>query len=109
MNKNDFTFYEKHGKIFSMGFEFNNMLKTNNLPAMIGGGSNSKMDNIGVPISLALLNTEPRTSDIKQVGGSVIDNNLFNKLLHLAEQRKSTNSKTKKNFKKRRNKTRKNR
>lgn len=108
MNKNDFTFYEKNGKIFSMGLEFNNMLKSNNLPAMIGGGSNNKMNSIGLPISLALLNTEHRTSDFKQFGGNVIDNNLYNKLLHLSEKRNSTNSKTKKYFKKRRNRTRKN-
>ena len=45
--------------------------------------------------------------EMKQYGGGVIDNSLYNKLLHLAEQRKTTNSNTRKLRSKRRNKTRK--
>ena len=45
--------------------------------------------------------------EMKQYGGGVIDNSLYNKLLHLAEQRSSTKSTTKKLYSKRRNKTRK--
>ena len=107
MNKSDFTMYEKHGKIYSMGFEFDNMLKQKNLPAMVGGGKNNKTNNFSVPVGIALLNTKSFVPQIKQYTGGSIDNNLYNKLLHLAEQRKTTNSKTKKHKKKRRNKTRK--
>ena len=45
--------------------------------------------------------------EMKQYGCGVIDNSLYNKLLHLAEQRKTTNSTTRKFKVKRRNKTRK--
>lgn len=107
MNKSDFTVYEKKGKIYSMGFEFNNMLKQNNLPAMVGGGKNNKTNNLAIPVGLALLNTKSKATELKQHIGGSIDNNLYNKLLLLAEQRKTTNSKTKKHTKKRRNKTRK--
>ena len=108
MNKNDFALYEKKGKIYSMGFEFNNLLTKNGLPAMVGGGHKSNsLNSIGLPIGLLLFNSEGNVSQIKQQSGGVIDNNLYNKLLHLAEQRSSTKSKTKKHIKKRRNKTRK--
>jgi len=106
MNKSDFTMYEKKGKIYSMGFEFNNMLKKNYLPAMVGGGTN-KNSHCSIPVGLALLNTKSLVPKLKQYSGGVVDNNLYNKLLHLSEQRKTTNSKTKKRRKKLRNKTRK--
>ena len=38
MNKNEFAIYEKNGNIYSIGMKFDNLLRQNNLPAMIGGG-----------------------------------------------------------------------
>ena len=111
MNKNDFTFYEKNGKIFSMGLEFSNMLKSNNLPAMIGGGKGKfHKSDYGIPVGLALLNRQldPNNHPIhRSREGGVIKEELYRKLLHLGEQRKSSKSKTKKNKKKRKKKTRK--
>ena len=46
MEKSDFAIYEKNGEIYSIGIKFNNFLRKNNLPAMIGGG-NSKFKNNG--------------------------------------------------------------
>ena len=108
MKKSDFTIYEKKGKIYSMGFEFNNLLKSKGLPAMIGGGNkNNNFNGIGVPVGLVLMKNKIDKDHIKQYGGGVVDNSLYNKLLHLAEQRKTTNSTTRKFKSKRRNKTRK--
>lgn len=106
MKKGDFTIYEKKGKIYSMGFEFNNLLKKKGFPAMVGGGNNN-LNSIGLPIGLILMKNDINKDDIKQYGGGVIDNSLYNKLLHLAEQRKTGNSQTRKLKSKRKNKTRK--
>ncbi len=108
MKKSDFAIYEKKGKIYSMGFEFDNLLKKKGLPAMVGGGNkNNNLNSIGLPVGIILMKNDIIQNDIKQYAGSVIDNSLYNKLLNLAEQRKSTNSTTRKLKSKRRNKTRK--
>ena len=53
MKKKRFCIYEKKGKIYSMGFEFDNLLKKNGLPAMVGGGNkNNNLNSIGLPIGL---------------------------------------------------------
>ena len=62
---------------------------------------------MGVPVGLVLMKNKIDKDHIKQYGGGVVDNSLYNKLLHLAEQRKTTNSTTRKFKSKRRNKTRK--
>ena len=108
MKKSDFAIYEKKGKIYSMGFEFDNLLKKKGLPAMVGGGNkNNNLNSIGLPVGLILMKNNIDKDKMKQYGGGVIDNSLYNKLLHLAEQRKTTNSTTRKFKSKRRNKTRK--
>jgi len=110
MKKSDFAIYEKKGKIYSMGFEFNNLLKKRGLPAMIGGGNQNKNNNlnsIGLPVGLVLMKNNIDKDNMKQYGGGVVDNSLYNKLLHLAEQRNTTNSTTRKLKRKRKNKTRK--
>jgi hypothetical protein len=109
MNISDFAIYRKKDRIYSMGFEIKNLLKNNGLPAMIGGGNKSSpFSDLGLPVGIALLNNKIKSDySIKQQSGGVIGEDLYNKLLHLSEQRKKTNSKTKKNRKKKRKKTRK--
>ena len=77
---------------------------------MIGGGNKNKNNNLnlmGLPVGLVLMKNNIDIVGMKQYGSGVVDNSLYNKLLHLAEQRKTTNSTTKKFKSKRRNKTRK--
>ena len=99
MEKSDFAIYEKDGNILSMGFEFKNLLTAKGLPAMIGGG-NSKFhkSDYGIPVGLALLNRQldPNNHPIhRSREGGVINEELYRKLLHLGEQRRSSKSKTK--------------
>tara|TARA_B100000902_G_scaffold363127_1_gene382038 strand:+ start:882 stop:1223 length:342 start_codon:yes stop_codon:yes gene_type:complete len=111
MEKNDFALYKKDGKILSMGFQFKNLLTDNGLPAMIGGGKGKfHKSDFGIPVGLALLNKqlEPDKYQFHRVReGGVLKEDLYRKLLHLGEQRKSTKSKTKKKRGKRKKKTRK--
>ena len=83
-----------------MGFEFNNILKKG-YPAMIGGSKNENYTNIkklGLPVGLLLINNKNNNEIVKtkQFDGGFINNNLYNKLLFMAEQRKTTKSKTRK-------------
>ena len=41
---NDFTLYEKNGDIFSLHMKFNNFFRSQNLPAMIGGGKKNHLN-----------------------------------------------------------------
>ena len=114
MNNNDFTIYQKKNKIYSMGFEFNNILKKNGYPAMVGGGYNNytNIKRLAMPVGLFLLNNKNNNAvkKTKQFDGGFIHNDLYNKLLLMGEQRKTTKSKTRKNRKnkkKRKNKTKK--
>ncbi len=111
MDKNDFAIYKKGGDILSMGFKFENLLKDNNFPAMIGGGKSKFHNNdFGIPVGLALLNRRLESNKVenhRRKQGGVIKEELFRKLLHLDEQRKSSNSKSKKRKHKRNKKTRK--
>ena len=112
MNISDFTIYQKKDKIYSMGFEFNNILKKKGYPAMIGGSKNENYTNIkklGLPVGLLLINNKNNNEIVKtkQFDGGFINNNLYNKLLFMAEQRKTTKSKTRKRRRKRKNKTKK--
>ena len=122
MKNNDFTVYEKNGNIYSIGIKFDNYLRKYNLPAMVGGGLNGKnnrthFSSLGLPIGLTLLDNQIDNTTIhgnlhnkvqtKSLEGGVIDNNLYTKLLELADQNTKTKSKTRKKLKKRRRKTRK--
>ena len=122
MEKSDFAIYEKNGEIYSIGIKFNNFLRKNNLPAMIGGG-NSKFKNnkhfssLGLPVGLSLLDRHLDNTQIHQnlhekiqnktLEGGVINNDIYTKLLELVDQNKKAKSKTRKMQKRRRKKTRK--
>ena len=113
MEKHDFAIYKKHGDILSMGFTFDNLFKKQGLPAMVGGGKKDKYhtSSYGIPVGLALLNkqldTDKDSYHIRQFEGGVMKEDLYRKLLQLGEQRKTTNSKTRKHKKRRKKKTRK--
>jgi len=119
MEKNDFTLYKKNGKIYSIGMEFNNLIRNADLPAMIGGGKKNRESHLtalGLPVGLALMDNKIDNSSIHDIHGrnfegGVIKEDIYSKLLKLAEHRKTTNSKTRKRrqkHKKRRRKTRRN-
>ena len=120
MNEQEFTLYEKNGTIFSIGMEFKNFLRDAGLPAMIGGGKKNKKKNHvgshGIPIGLSLLNKQLEDTNLhdihntKVIEGGVVKDDLYNKLLQLAEDRKKANAKTRKNLrggKKKKRRTRK--
>lgn len=112
MEKSDFAIYKKGDDVLSMGYKFENLLKDANLPAMIGGGKGKFHKNqLGIPVGLALLNrqldTESRFEFNRNLQGGVVKEDMYRKLLHLGEQRKKSNAKTKKNRRKRKKKTRK--
>ena len=105
MEKSDFAIYKKGGDVLSMGYKFENLLKDANLPAMIGGGKGKFHKNqLGIPVGLALLNrqldTESRFEFNRNFQGGVVKEDMYRKLLHLGEQRKKRNAKTKKRRKK---------
>lgn len=108
---NDFTLYEKNGDIFSLHMKFNNFFRNQNLPAMIGGGKKNHLNinnGLSVPLGLALLNKQsdiPSYQDIhnrNKEGGTmsrdVLKEDMYQKLLNLADSRnqKKTKRKTKK-------------
>ena len=97
MNKSDFAIYKKGNDIFSMGFKFDNLLMQKNLPAMVGGGTDTiHNSNNGLPVGLALLNKKFGDDNNKtlhrNIEGGVISDELYTKLLNLAD----TNAKKKK-------------
>jgi len=107
---NDFTLYEENGDIFSLHMKFNNFFRNQNLPAMVGGGKNHLNINNGlsVPLGLALLNKQGDTAgyhDIhnrnregRNLDGGVLKEDIYSKLLSLADSRnqKKSNRKTRK-------------
>ena len=116
MNKNEFAIYEKNGDIYSIGMKFDNLLRQNNLPAMIGGGKNNlHSSSLGLPVGLSLIKNQMNNDEDdmpihdlydKTLEGGVINENIYSKLLHLAEQRNITNSKTRKRRRKKKRQTR---
>ena len=114
-NDEDFVLYQKGGDILSIGMKFDNIFRKHNLPAMIGGGNKGKTtSSLGLPIGLTFMNKhydsdddEDFILDNKVMNGGVIKNEIYNKLLMLAENRSSSNKKTRKLKIKRKNKTRK--
>ena len=106
---NDFTLYEENGDIFSLHMKFNNFFRNQNLPAMVGGGNHLNINNgLSVPLGLALLNKQADTAgyhDIhnrnkgsRNLDGGVLKEDIYSKLLSLADSRnqKKSNRKTKK-------------
>ena len=112
LNNEDLKVYKKGSDIYSIGMKFDNFIKESNLPAMIGGGKQKMhMSSLGLPIGLALMNSQmnnPKYHNLhdRSFEGGVLKEEIYSKLLQLAEQRKMTNSKTRKRRKKKRRKTR---
>jgi hypothetical protein len=115
MKADDFVMYKnKGGGIESIGMKFNNLFRDENMPAMIGGGvgSHNKFGNVGIPVGLYMMNRQLKQSSRKNVhsrslDGGVIKNDIYNKLLNMAEQRPKKKGKTRKNRKKKKRKSRK--
>ena len=108
---NDFTLYEKNGDIFSLHMKFNNFFRNQNLPAMVGGGKRNHLNinnGLSVPLGLALLNKQGDTTGYQDIhnrnregrnlDGGVLKEDIYSKLLSLADSRnqKKSNRKTKK-------------
>ena len=104
----DFTLYEKNGDIFSLHMKFNNFFRNQNLPAMIGGGKKNHLNinnGLSVPLGLAMLNKQldiPSYQDIhnrNKEGGTmnngVLKEDMYQKLLNLADSRNQKKSKKK--------------
>lgn len=114
MEKDDFVLYKnKDGGIESIGMKFENSFRDNNVPAMVGGGigSHNKFGNIGIPVGLYMMNRQLKQNNknihSRTLDGGVIKNDIYNKLLNMAEQREKKKGKTRKNRKKGKRKTRK--
>ena len=108
---NDFTLYEENGDIFSLHMKFNNFFRNQNLPAMVGGGKKNHLNinnGLSVPLGLALLNKQGDTAGYQDIhnrnkegrnlDGGVLKEDIYSKLLSLADSRnqKKSNRKTKK-------------
>ena len=108
---NDFTLYEENGDIFSLHMKFNNFFRNQNLPAMVGGGKKNHLNinnGLSVPLGLALLNKQGdtagyhaihnRNKEGRNLDGGVLKEDIYSKLLSLADSRnqKKSNRKTKK-------------
>ena len=114
MDEEDFVIYKnKGGGIESIGMKFENLFRDNNMPAMVGGGigSHNKFGNIGIPVGLYMMNRQLKLPEKKihsrTLDGGVIKEDIYNKLLNMAEQREKKRGKTRKNRKKGKRKTRK--
>ena len=107
---NDFTLYEENGDIFSLHMKFNNFFRNQNLPAMVGGGKRNHLNinnGLSVPLGLALLNKQGDTTGYQDIhnrnregrnlDGGVLKEDIYSKLLSLADSRnqKKSNRKTK--------------
>ena len=108
---NDFTLYEENGDIFGLHMKFNNFFRNQNLPAMVGGGKRNHLNinnGLSVPLGLALLNKQGDTTGYQDIhnrnregrnlDGGVLKEDIYSKLLSLADSRnqKKSNRKTKK-------------
>lgn len=121
---NDFTLYEKNGDIFSLHMKFNNFFRNQNLPAMIGGGKKNHLNinnGLSVPLGLVLLDKQGdksgyqyihnRNREGRNLDGGVLKEDMYSKLLSLADARNkkksSKNTRKKKNKPKKENKPKK--
>ena len=114
MEPEDFVLYKDNaGDILSIGMKFENLFRDNNMPAMVGGGtgSHNKFSDVGIPVGLYMMHnkiSQPKKKiHSRTLDGGVIKDDIYNKLLNMAEQREKKRKKTKKNRKKGRRKTRK--
>ena len=114
MEPEDFVLYkDKAGDIKSIGMKFDNLFRDNNMRAMVGGGigSHNKFSNFGIPVGLYMMHNKISQPEKKihsrTLDGGVIKEDIYNKLLNMAEQREKKRGKTKKNRKKSKRKTRK--
>ena len=101
MNPENFVYYQKGGKVLSMGYEIDSRLLNDNLPAVDGN-----LNGLAVPCGLFLLkhsidsNTKPKKEfEIIRDDDAVIDDNLYDSLLDLmnpkSEQKKTRSKKSK--------------
>ena len=103
MDEEDFVLYKnKEGGIKSIGMKFENLFRDNNMPAMIGGGigSHNKFSDVGIPVGLYMMHNKIKQSEKKihsrTLDGGVIKEDIYNKLLNLAEQREKKTCKNQK-------------
>ena len=77
----DLIFYKNGNNTMTGGMQFNNFLKNNNMPAMIGGskGATNNMENITIPIGLVLFNNKINDKIKKKYN---VDNALNNIMTH---------------------------
>ena len=107
LNDDEFIFYQKGGNILSIGMKFDNIFRKHNLPAMVGGGNKGKSNSsLGLPIGLNFIKQNSEDLEFKPniMKGGVIKNEIYDKLLHLAENRSFSKQQTRKLKRKRKNK-----
>ena len=122
LENSDFVITQKGGNYTSMNLNINNILKSSNQPAIIGGGKSIFTKNrLGVPFGLAVMNDliphkkleggEKKSKPNKEM--QIIKDELYDELLSLCQRteraKKGIKSKTrsKKSKKTKRKKTRK--
>ena len=104
----DFTLYEKNGDIFSLQWKFDNFFRNNDMPALFGGGGKKHLNTnkgMSVPLGLALLDKQNsiesyqdihnRKLENRGMDGGVLNENIYQKLLSLADSRNQKKSKRK--------------
>lgn len=116
---NDLVVYKEGNQIISGGYKIDSLFLNNNISPLnnnnnnnnssqIGGNFSSIFSNLAVPAGLLLLQqTTTKKSLDTIIEKSIIDDNLYEKLLKHSNEKIKFNKKTKKN-KKKINKTRKN-
>jgi hypothetical protein len=103
LSNDDFTLYQEAGKLMSGGFSIKTSESTSSM--QIGGGHNDLLDNLAMPLYYFTQrggkknNHKYEKSTPEDV--SIIDNDLFDKLLNLVEYKKENNLKREKVIKKR--------
>ena len=116
ISANDLVVYKQGKDIISGGYKIDSLFLNNNISPLnnnnnskqIGGNFSSIFSNLAVPAGLLLLQqTTTKKSLDTIIDKSVIDDNLFEKLLKHSSEKIKFNKKTKKN-KNKINKTRKN-
>jgi len=119
LENSDFVITQKGGNYTAMNLNINNILKTSNQPAIVGGGKSIFTKNkLGVPFGLAVMND--LMPQKKMEGGSkinkemqLIKDDLYDELLSLCNRTERakkgirTKTRSKKSKKPKRKKTRK--
>ena len=113
LNNEKFIITKEGDNYRSMDINIKNVLKQNNLPAIVGGGKNILNKNsYGYPIGLVALNQFnkkliPNTNDLTETlnkRGGVISDDLYSKLLGIESEIETKNKKVGRKNKKTRNK-----